>query len=156
VLTENYCGTEGVTSCADQVTSEYYLPNSWIGPLAPKGTNLPITPKFKGNLTARYTLAPINDWLPFGQIAAVYQTQQSPSLRGDWTQIIGMVPAYGLFDLSTGASKGTFSIQLYVQNLADRHAELGRFTATTTTVDPQTYVVPVQPRTIGLTVSQKF
>jgi outer membrane receptor protein involved in Fe transport len=155
VLTTDYCGSEGVTSCPNQVTSEYYIPN-WNGPLAPAGTNLPITPKFKGNLTARYTLAPVNDWLPFGQIAAVYQSQESPSLRADWTQIMGMVPAYALFDLSAGATKGNFSLQFYVSNVADRHAELGRFTATTTTVDPQTYIVPVQPRTVGLTISQKF
>ena len=44
-LTENYCGTldandNPITDCVD--------------PLAAKGTELPITPKIKGNLTARY------------------------------------------------------------------------------------------------------
>ena len=157
ILTTNYCGTQGVTSCADQQTSEYYIPGGvWNGPLAPKGTNLPVTPKFKGNLTARYSFAAVGDWLPFAQISAVYQTQVAPTLRGDWTQIEGMVPAYGLFDLAGGLTKGGFSLQLYVTNLADRRAELSRFTETTPTVDPQTYVVPVTPRTIGITVSQKF
>src|SRR5258708_7204461 len=52
-LTENYCGPAGVTSCAPQVNSETFGP-PLIGPLAPAGTNLPITPKFKGNVIARY------------------------------------------------------------------------------------------------------
>lgn len=157
VLTTNYCGTQGVTDCANLSTSELYLPgNVWTGPLAPKGTNLPVTPKFKGNVTARYAFAPVGEWLPFGQVAVVYQTQTSPSLRGDWTRIMGMMPAYALVDLSGGLSRGTFSVQLYVSNVADRRAQLSRFTATTTSVDPQTYVVPAQPRTIGVTVSQKF
>jgi iron complex outermembrane recepter protein len=157
VLTTDYCGTAGLTSCADQQTDEYWIPGGvWTGPLAPKGTNLPVTPKFKGNLTARYAFAPLGDWVPFAQISAVYQNKVAPTLRGDWTQIEGMVPAYGLFDLSAGLSKGTFSLQLYVQNLADRRAELSRFTETTPTIDPQTYAVPVTPRTIGVTVSQRF
>jgi iron complex outermembrane recepter protein len=157
VITQNYCGVAGETDCSSLQTSELYLPGGvWNGPLAPKGTNLPVTPKFKGNLTARYTFTGVGDWLPFAQVSAVYQTQVSPSLRADWTQIEGMVPAYGLLDLAAGVTRDTFSLQLYVTNLADRRAELSRFTETTPTVDPQVYVVPVQPRTIGVTLSQKF
>ena len=64
-LTQNYCGQIGVTNCPTLQT--YYafdFPGAvkqpggeymWVGPQAPTGTNLPVVPKFKGNIVARYT-----------------------------------------------------------------------------------------------------
>jgi iron complex outermembrane recepter protein len=52
-LTQNYCGQEGVTSCPDQITPNNFEGPPVVGRLAPAGTNLPMTPKFKGNMVAR-------------------------------------------------------------------------------------------------------
>jgi iron complex outermembrane recepter protein len=154
-LTENYCGEAGVTSCPNLVTSEDYIPNL-IGPQAPAGTNLPVTPKFKGNLIGRYTFDSVNGWKPFVQASFVYQTETAPVLRVDEARIIGMQPAYGLLDLSGGTTFGDLTMQLYVSNALDRRAELSRFVQTNPVVDPQPYAIPAQPRTIGIKFAQRF
>ncbi|HEY6484067.1 MAG TPA: TonB-dependent receptor [Steroidobacteraceae bacterium] len=155
-LTQNYCGAAGVTDCPTQVTSEYYIPNL-VGPQAPAGTNLPTTPKFKGNLIARYSFQTVNGWQPFGQAAFVYQTQTAPLLRVDEAQIIGMQRAYGLLDLVAGATgEHGLTVQLFVTNVADRRAQLTRFVQTNPVVDNQPYIIPTQPRTIGIKISQRF
>jgi outer membrane receptor protein involved in Fe transport len=154
-LTENYCGTAGVTNCPNLVTKESFIPNL-IGPQAPAGTNLPITPKFKGNVIARYNFKEVAGWKPFGQASWVYQTKSTPTLRVDQTQIIGVQPAYGLVDLMGGAQLNNATIQLIVTNVADRRAQLSRFVQTAPAVDPQPYVIPAQPRTIAIQFGQKF
>ena len=157
VLTQDYCGTQGVTSCPTQSTDAPYLPGGeWIGPQAPAGTNLPITPKFKGNLIARYTFNPIGDFSPYAQVTGVYQTQTSPLLRQDEVAIVGVMPSYALIDMVGGVTYKDFMLQLQVTNVADKRAQLSRFTQTNPVVDPQPYIVPTQPRTITLEFSQKF
>jgi iron complex outermembrane recepter protein len=165
-LTENYCGTLGVTDCPDQ--QNYYafpfpgatsVPGgeyAWTGPLAPKGTNLPTTPKFKSSVVARYTFEPMADWRPFMQAAFVYQSQVTSGLIVPTAAIVGSQPAFGLVDLSTGAQSGKFRVELSLTNVFDRRAQLYRFTETNPAVDNQVYVIPSQPRTIAITFAQRF
>jgi iron complex outermembrane recepter protein len=154
-LTSNYCGAQGVTNCPSQVTPEAFGPN-FIGPQAPAGTNLPITSKFKGNMVARYTFDELGGWRPFGQAAFVYQTQTSPTLRVDETQVMGMQPAYGLLDLTMGASISNSTLQFVVTNATNRPAQLSRFAQTVPNVDNQIYIIPAQPRTFAIKFGQKF
>jgi hypothetical protein len=156
-LTENYCGSPGVTNCPTQDTPEPFLPgNVLVGPQAPAGTNLPITPKFKGNFVARYSFITVGGWTPYGQAAWVYQSQTTPLLRIDEAQIEGNVPAYGLVDLAAGAECRGLTIQLMVTNVGDRLAQLTRFTQTNPVLDPQPYIIPAQPRTFALKFAQRF
>jgi iron complex outermembrane receptor protein len=154
-LTQNYCGSAGVTNCPNQVTSEAFGPPV-IGPLAPSGTNLPITPKFKGNIIARYSFDEIKGWKPFGQASWVYQTQSTSALKIDQARIMGVQPAYGLVDMVGGAQMKNMTVQLIVTNVADRRAELSRFTQANANNDYQPYVVPTQPRTFAIQFGQKF
>jgi outer membrane receptor protein involved in Fe transport len=154
-LTQNYCGTAGVTNCPTQVTPEAFGP-PLIGPQAPAGTNLPVTPKFKGNIVARYTFQEVDGWEPFSQLSWIYQTQTAPLLRVDEANIVGMQPAFGLVDLVLGMHDSNTTAQLVVTNLADKRAELTRFAQTNPAVDNQAYVIPAQPRTIYLKFGQKF
>jgi outer membrane receptor protein involved in Fe transport len=156
VLTQNYCGAAGVTSCPDQVNDEVFGPPV-IGPLAPAGTNLPITPKFKGNIVGRYTFNEVGGgWRPFTQASLVYQTQSTPALKIDQAKTIGSQPAYALIDFMAGASVNKTTVQLIVTNVADRRAQLSRFVQTNPDHDNQAYVVPTQPRTIAIQLGQKF
>ena len=165
-LTQNYCGQIGVTNCPTLQT--YYafdFPGAvkqpggeymWVGPQAPTGTNLPVVPKFKGNIVARYTFERVDDFSPFGQAAFVYQTQTTPNLIVPDSLVIGRQPAYGLLDLSAGADNGKTSIQLFLINVTDKRAQISRFTETNPQVDNQVYIATAQPRTISLNFSQRF
>lgn len=156
-LTENYCGfTDGagnpVTVCVD--------------PEAPKGTRLPVTAKFKGNVTARYTFD-WKDYEPFIQGSLVHEGKRESDLRLLERGILGDLPSYTMFDLSAGIRKDNWTLNLYVKNLFDERAIFNRFTMCAETVcgasglvpeypDGQVYSVAAQPRTIGLRFSQEF
>jgi iron complex outermembrane receptor protein len=157
-LTENYCGLQaGVTSCPNEVTSNPFLPGGvLVGPQAPAGTNLPLVPKFKGNLVARYTFGTMSDWQPYAQGSLVYQTQTAPLLRVDMAHNTGMMPAWALIDLTAGVTKNNLTLELFCTNVADRRAQMTRFVETNPVVDNQSYIVPAQPRTFGLKVAERF
>lgn len=86
-----------------------------------------------------------------------YQSKAPSQLRVDLEAAQSYQPAYGLLDFVGGASSsfGT-TVQLYVQNVADRRAQLSRFAACSPTVCEQNYIIPAQPRTIGIKIGQKF
>jgi iron complex outermembrane recepter protein len=154
-LTSDYCGTQGVSSCSNQVTPEAFQPNL-VGPLAPSGTNLPLTPRFKANAIARYSFDEVRGWKPYGQVSAVYQSQASQALRVDQNNILGNAPAYALVDLNVGATFNQTTVQFGISNVMDRLAQLSRFTQIAPQNDTQVYVIPAQPRTFILKFGQKF
>jgi iron complex outermembrane recepter protein len=157
-LTSDYCGE------TDPVTGAILSSNPCPGlggappfaPLAPKGTNLPVTPKFKGNVIARYSFPPVLDWKPNVQAAFVYQTQTAPQLRIADANAVGMQPAYGVLDLSGGIERNGINIQLVVTNVTDKLAQLTRFEQCTISVCTQPYAIPIQPRTVMIKFGQRF
>ena len=72
-LTQNICGQVGVTVCpginpnVSHGGPQPFTGTPWVGPEAPAGTNLPVTPKFKANVVARYSFDEIVGWKPFVQ-----------------------------------------------------------------------------------------
>ena len=147
-LTENYCGigdpvtSKPITDCPD--------------PQAPKGTELPVSPKFKGNVTARYEF-PVGSFDAHLQGALVYAGKRWADLRVVEREIIGQLDAYSIFDLTAGIDNGTYSIELFVGNAFDERAEITRFAQCDEEIcGTQTYVVTNQPRTFGLRFGQKF
>jgi outer membrane receptor protein involved in Fe transport len=163
VTTANYCGPQATipgttqlsTNCPNQINS-YPIGNGPVGPEAPAGTRLPVAPKLKMNLVARETF-PINDWEGFFQAAGMYQTSTTPLLRLIDQESVGDMPGYGLIDLSGGATRNGLSVQAYMTNALDRRAELTRFVeCATTTCGNQPYIIPTQPRTVGIKFGQKF
>jgi outer membrane receptor protein involved in Fe transport len=158
VTTQNFCTEVGVTNCPNDVTPAPFLPPTyqWTGPLAPAGTDLPQVPKFKGNAVVRYQFDDIGSWAPFGQAAYMYQTKVAPHLKGNEQAVIGFAPAYGLLDLSAGATHNETQVTVYLSNVTDKRAQLTRFTNISANNMNQVYVVPAQPRTIGIQISQNF
>ncbi|HEY1559517.1 MAG TPA: TonB-dependent receptor, partial [Caulobacteraceae bacterium] len=59
--------------------------------LAPKGQQLPYTPKFNGNVTARYTF-PLMGWNAHAQAALVYQSSRLPAVFTADLQNLGTMP----------------------------------------------------------------
>ena len=124
---------------------------------APAGANLPVTPKFKGNLVARYSLAVNGNWKPYAQLSAMYQTQTAPVLLTSQQQVLGNMPAYALMNLKLGAdSANGMHLDLFIDNLTNRRAQLSRFTESNPSTDSQVYIVPAQPRTFGVEFGQDF
>ncbi|MHB8813217.1 MAG: TonB-dependent receptor [Steroidobacteraceae bacterium] len=158
VLTQNYCTQIGVTSCPNDVTYGPFLQGGQLnGPLAPTGTNLPVTPKFKANIVARYSLPLTDNWNSYAQLSGMYQTKTAPVMRVDEAQVIGDMPAYALFNVKIGAdSANGMHADFYVSNVLNRLAQLSRFTETNPRIDNQVYIVPAQPRTFGIEFGQDF
>jgi outer membrane receptor protein involved in Fe transport len=158
VTTQNFCSNVGVTDCPNDSAGAPFLPPTYTfnGPLVPAGTDLPQAPKFKGNVVLRYVFDDIGSWQPFGQVAYMYQSTVAPKLKWNEQAIIGFQPSYGLLDLSAGASRNKTDLTVYVSNVTDERAQLTRFSNISPNNDNQVYVVPAQPRTFGLRISQNF
>jgi outer membrane receptor protein involved in Fe transport len=173
-LTSNFCGDyipgtlELSTSCATQKSGASGSPISYadgsyvVGPYAPSGTRLPVVPRFKANLIARYNF-PLGDWNGFGQAAYVYQDASTPLLfpsfyqtGNNGAQHLGELPPYSLVNLSAGGEINRTQVSVLVNNVFNTLGEIGRFAACTPTTCNQPYVVPVQPRTFWLKLGYKF
>lgn len=184
-LTENFCGWtdesgHSVTMCPpgtinpngtfDDPTDDFEVD----GPEAPSGAELPITPKVKGNLVARYTWD-VGNLEAYVQGAAAYVGERRSDLRTFEGDILGDMPSYTTTDLSAGIGGGDWSLDLFVTNATDERAVLGRFTLCSEAIcgnaippedaaypappeyaNGQVYTVTNQPRTVGIRFSQKF
>jgi outer membrane receptor protein involved in Fe transport len=162
-LTANYCGfldSNGnpETDCAD--------------PEAPKGTRLPVTAEFKGNLNARYTFE-IGGREAYWQATYVYEGRRRSDLRTFTNDVLGEMPAYGLFDLAAGIKGDDWALDFFVKNVFDERAQFSRFVACSDAIcgnavggsyypvppeyaNGQVYIVPGQPRTFGVRYSREF
>ena len=156
-LTANYCGfTDAngtpVTNCPT--------------PQAAKGSQLPVTPKFKGNLVARYSWD-VGDNEAFVQGAVVHVGKRRSDLRSLENSLVGDLPAYTTLDLSGGYKWSSFSVDLYINNVFDKRADLYKYTECAEAVcaahgvvpqypNGQVYTVTNQPRTIGIRFTQDF
>jgi len=159
-LTKDYCGAlspitgEAITDCpAGSTVDGIDFPD---GPQAPAGTRLPVTARFKGNLTARYTF---DLWggEAFGQAAVIHQGDRRVDLRVAQNDTVGDLKAYTLTDLSVGFSRDNWSVDVFLKNAFDNRAELARFTeCKIETCGAEPYTVVTQPRTFGIRFSQDF
>jgi iron complex outermembrane receptor protein len=133
---------------------------------APKGTRLPVTPKFKFSATARYTWD-LGSGRAHGQIGLVHQGSAPSALRTADNELTGKLHAYTLVDLFAGYEWDRYNIELFATNIFDERNELSRFVVCSlcgvqedVTGNPtglnQTKIVPGTPRTIGLRLGAKF
>ncbi|MFI4869713.1 MAG: TonB-dependent receptor [Steroidobacterales bacterium] len=124
-------------------------------PAATAGDPLPAS-KFKGNLIARYAFK-IGDLRAHAQAAAVAQSSLPtglPSVGGGLQA--GNAPGYASLDLSGGLGHDGWDSELYLKNALDSRAELNRALICGLPSCSQLYVMPIPPRTIGMTFRQKF
>jgi len=125
-------------------------------PDAPKGQMLPITPKFKGSVTARYAFN-VATWNAHVQSSLQYQTKAWADLRTLERGILGPMPEYTIVNFSAGVDRDNWSLELALDNAFDERAQSYRYSECTQTVcGPEGYVIPVRPRTISLRFAQKF
>ncbi|MBI3677862.1 MAG: TonB-dependent receptor [Proteobacteria bacterium] len=124
---------------------------------APKGTQLPITPKWKLNATARYEFPVADNIQGHLQGSVQHQSETWADLRKAERALLGPSRASTTFDFIAGIDRDNWQIDLSVLNVFDTKAQRGRYAECTPgTCGPQTYILTAQPRTIGLSFSQKF
>lgn len=156
-----WAATEGLTlsgglSWVDAQLTEDYVPNPDEPPAARDGDQLPITPRFKGNVTARLVF-PVGDFDAFAQGAVVYNGSSWSDLLAADREILGEQDAYTIADFSAGLSRGSYTFQLYINNAFDERAQLFTFAQCTTGVcGVNPYIITNQPRTYGLKFGQRF
>jgi len=152
----NICG--GVDDTTDDCSLSFIS--------VPSGRRLPITPKFKGAATGRYTWHVFDDAKAHVQAGIAYQGSAPATLRTliaivgapptiqDPNTWLGKVKGSTVFDLSAGIDWSRWSAELYAANLFDADVELTRGVACGSCM--RTLIVPGQPRTIGLRLGAKF
>ncbi|WP_374614655.1 TonB-dependent receptor [Sphingorhabdus sp.] len=134
--------------------------------LAPAGSRLPVTPKFKGNMIARYEF-PISDWNGHVQLAANHTGSRATDLRTAQKALKGNLGAYTTVDFSFGVKKDLWSIEAFATNLFDSFGVVNTGvscveTVCGTGVTPSTptggafYDTIIKPRVIGLKFSRDF
>jgi outer membrane receptor protein involved in Fe transport len=123
---------------------------------APKGTALPITPKFKGNIVARYGFN-LGGFDAHVQGSVAHAGKAASRLALDANAIIGDIEANTTADLSAGIAKDNYSVELFVQNVGNEDAALYKTAQCAESVcGVQPYGVRPQPRTFGIKFAQKF
>jgi len=123
---------------------------------APKGTSLPITPKFKGNVIARYSFK-VGEFDVHLQGSVAHSGKAAARLSIADNAIIGDIEANTLADLSAGVGRDNYTLEVFVQNLTNEDAALFKTAQCVEAVcGVQPYGVRPQPRTVGLKFTQKF
>ena len=133
---------------------------------SPAGTELPVTPEFKANLTGRYEFL-VGGLESFVQLSGIYQGEAFNDLRNageNERALIGNSDAFFTADFSAGIDMPTWSLSAYVDNLTDERGETARYAecATAVCADPSVpggagvYAVVIRPRTFGIRFGQRF
>jgi iron complex outermembrane recepter protein len=86
--------------------------------LAPAGTRLPVTPKFKGTALARYEF-PIGDMDGHVQAAVSHTGSRRSDLRLVENELMGNLDAYTTLDLSVGIKGDAWRAEIFATNLFD-------------------------------------
>lgn len=124
---------------------------------ADAGEQLPLTAKFKGNLTARYTV-PVGDFEGHLQATLAYQGKRNSSLNiRDMEKYYPEFDENVFVDLTAGLSKETYAIELFVKNATNEDTPLAITSqCAPATCGQQIYGIPARPRTVGLKFTQNF
>jgi outer membrane receptor protein involved in Fe transport len=167
--TSNFCGEDlnpadkGTAAFGQLLASCPGAVDTANGPSAPSGTQLPVTPSFKGNATARYHWT-VGDTQLFAQGALLHQSSATSILDAGSEAALGPTPAFTTVDFSVGAAKDKWTAELYLDNAFDERGELGRYgqcAAGAYSVPPyycyaNARVYPTSPRIIGIKFGNRF
>ena len=159
-LTQTYCSPPVATASDPDPVNTCLAPDPAAAgneQYAPDGTRLPVTPRFKGNITGRYNF-PVLSYAGYVQGSAEYVSSRTADLRELAQNVFGTEPSYAIVDFAAGMQINKMTAELYVSNAFNRLAVLDRF-AECDALECGTvnvYSTPNQPRTIGLRFGQRF
>lgn len=117
---------------------------------APRGTPLPVQPRFKGNMTARYDFD-LGKAKAFVQGSLNHQSGTRSYLTTLEANLLGRTTAFQTFDFSVGAKVAGFDISAYIQNAFDKRGILSINTVCTPTIcGAGRRFYPIRPQVFGL------
>jgi len=123
---------------------------------APKGTRLPVTPRFKVNATARYDFQLLGD-KAFVQGGVNHQGGTTSYLATDGEAAIGPTRGFTSFDFSAGITWNNLSFAAFIQNAFDKRGILSKnLVCAPNLCGPYARLYPIRPQFFGLKVSQRF
>jgi iron complex outermembrane recepter protein len=145
-LTQEFCGDPAI--CHDPGDENF----------APVGTRLPVVPKWKADLTARYEFPLVSGVNGHVQGTGSYVGNRTVDLRIVPQSIFGTEPSYFIADFNAGVEWNHLTAELYVNNAFDKRAVLDRFAECDAELcgAEAIYDVPNQPRTVGIRFGQRF
>lgn len=141
---------------------------------SPKGTRLPVTPKFKLSGTGRYEFEAGPDVKPYIQATVTHSSSAASDIRQSvdgpaGTEFnpalqLGRLPSWTTADFALGAKWGKITTELFVQNAFDERAQITRFVQCGSCYPAaggfpgfsRSYAVVQTPRTIGLRAGYRF
>lgn len=127
-----------------------------FGTVAPKGEQLPFTPRFKTNVIGRYEF-PLGRYKAHVQGAETYQDKSWNNFEASNRAFFGQRNAYATTDLTAGLSWNRMTVELYASNLFDARGITAKYNGCGVgTCRPDQYVNYNQPRLIGLRFGQRF
>jgi outer membrane receptor protein involved in Fe transport len=135
----------------DDPTGVCAPPNTVV---APAGTRLPVTPKFKASATGRYEF-PIGPGKAHVQTVLTHQSSSSADLRVGPAAILGRLRPYTMADFAVGMDWHRFTAELFLENAFDERAELTRYQQCGQ-CNLRVYIVPYRPQTLGIRVGTRF
>ncbi len=145
-LTTDFCpiGTNGNPVCSPTVVA------------APAGTRLPIQPKFKGGLTARYRFD-LGSAKAFVQAGTNHQSGTRSYLTDFEAGLLGDTKGFTTADFSLGASMGKWNWELYVQNAFDERGVLSINTVCVPSIcGDYARSYPIKPRVLGIKLGMTY
>jgi iron complex outermembrane receptor protein len=160
-LVGNIAGTASFGKCITQIIpSGQTVPVPFVNPFGAPGAVPAFSPKFQGNLRARYDWD-VKEYHPF-VMASVSYTGKEFNQPATYESGAGVVipdttylryeqPGYTTFDASIGFSKDKYTVTLFGNNLGNSHAST--FTSSAQFIKSE---VPLRPRTFGLRVGETF
>jgi iron complex outermembrane recepter protein len=119
-----------------------------LASLNPLGSSLALSPKFQGNVRARYDSELSSGTKIFAQAGVHFVGSSVSSIVR--TRSFALA-SYATADASIGLDRDNWGVELYVNNLTDKRPELYK-----DTVDNQLRTTTSRPRTIGVRMSFKM
>lgn len=153
-LTEDFCQTLD-DDTGEPLSSAACIALEDGANFAAEGTELPLIPRYKANLTARYSF-PIGGFDGHVQGSVSYQDGTRSALLPFDEAVLGTNGSYSLTDLSAGIRSDAYSVELFVNNAFDERADIARFVQCRPAICSNPYIITNQPRTFGIKFGQRF
>jgi iron complex outermembrane receptor protein len=119
-----------------------------------QGYRLPYSSRFSGNLSADQDFVVTGDWAAFAGGSVNFLGDRLGLFQSTPTRQV--YPAYAKTDLHAGLRHDTWMVNVYADNITDRRTPLqGGLDGPNTYANSHSFIY-LQPRTVGLSVSDKF